>query len=228
MILEPLHPRHARLMYRSLREPAMYRWIPVKRPESVEALEAAFRARLRGVSPDGKSRYFNWALRLRGQSAYAGRVEATLRRNGTTNLAYILFKRHRGKGLAFEATARMIEFMFARRDCVQVEAGMDEPNRASWRLAEALGLRRVKAKRGDRLYELRKSELAARGLELRTEDKFEASRTVLAWHARLNPGNAAAAYQCAWAHDLLGLENMAIPFYERAVLYCSPFRFAAA
>lgn len=217
LILETLKARHARLFYRSLREPAMYRWIPGRPPECLAELKASYRARSRGISPDGKLRYFNWALRRRDGGGYAGRVEATLRRDGTTNLAYIVFKRNRGRGYAREATERMVEYLFGRRDCLQVEAGMDEPNSASWKLAESLGLRQGNAKKGERRYEVKKSGLLARGLELRAAGKLRESRTIMLWLARARPKDARAQYQCAWAHDLLGQEREAVPFYERAI-----------
>lgn len=217
LILEPLRERHARALYRGLREPGLYRWIPIKRPKSLAALRESFRTRSRGVSPDGTLLYFNWALRRRDGGGWAGRVEATLRANGSANLAYIIFKKHRGRGFAREATEGMVEHLFTRRDCLQVEAGMDEPNSPSWRVAESLGLRRVRAARGERRYELRKNELLSRGLKLRAEGKLQESRTLLLWLAAVKTADAGAQYQSAWAHDLLGLERQAIPFYERAI-----------
>ncbi|MER5480158.1 tetratricopeptide repeat protein [Streptomyces sp. NPDC002734] len=43
-----------------------------------------------------------------------------------------------------------------------------------------------------------------------------ARRSLLALGAEF-PDDAAVAYQTAWAHDVLGLEAEAVPFYERAV-----------
>ena len=156
-------------------------------------------------------------MRLRKTSALVGRLEGTLSPNGRARLAYIVLKKHQGLGYAKEGTAGVVEYLFGRRDCSRVAADMEEANAASWKLARGLGFRRRPPDRCGRLYELRKSELAARGLKLRAEKKLEASRTVLAWRARLKSGDAKAQYQCAWAHDLLGLEREAIPFYERAL-----------
>ena len=39
---------------------------------------------------------------------------------------------------------------------------------------------------------------------------------LLALHAEF-PDEPQVNYQCAWVHDLLGLEHEAIPFYEKAV-----------
>ncbi|MEU3557317.1 tetratricopeptide repeat protein [Streptomyces fragilis] len=47
-------------------------------------------------------------------------------------------------------------------------------------------------------------------------DPETARRSLLALSAEF-PGDARVAYQSAWAHDVLGLEAEAVPFYERAL-----------
>ena len=49
-----------------------------------------------------------------------------------------------------------------------------------------------------------------------SENHEEARQLLLALHAEL-PDDPQVNYQCAWIHDLLGLEKEAIPFYEKAV-----------
>ena len=44
----------------------------------------------------------------------------------------------------------------------------------------------------------------------------EARQLLLALHAEF-PNDPQVNYQCAWIHDLLGMEREAIPFYERAI-----------
>ncbi|GHJ92502.1 hypothetical protein SNE510_20210 [Streptomyces sp. NE5-10] len=46
--------------------------------------------------------------------------------------------------------------------------------------------------------------------------KEEARERLVALAARL-PGDAEVAYQTAWAHDVLGLEAEAVPYYETAL-----------
>jgi len=54
-------------------------------------------------------------------------------------------------------------------------------------------------------------------IELRESEKHEeARRLLLELHAEF-PEHPQVNYQCAWIHDLLGLEREAIPFYETAV-----------
>ncbi len=54
-------------------------------------------------------------------------------------------------------------------------------------------------------------------IQLREAQKHEEARELLLeLHAEF-PNDPQVNYQCAWIHDLLGLEHEAIPFYEKAV-----------
>jgi tetratricopeptide (TPR) repeat protein len=60
-------------------------------------------------------------------------------------------------------------------------------------------------------------ERLASAINLRESDKHEEARQfLLELHADF-PDDPQANYQCAWIHDLLGLEREAIPFYEKAI-----------
>ena len=48
------------------------------------------------------------------------------------------------------------------------------------------------------------------------ESRDEACQLLLELHAEF-PEDPQVNYQCAWIHDLLGLEREAIPFYEKAI-----------
>ena len=52
---------------------------------------------------------------------------------------------------------------------------------------------------------------------LREAGDPEAAREALLALARARPEDAVVQYQTAWAHDVLGLESEAVPFYERAL-----------
>ena len=57
----------------------------------------------------------------------------------------------------------------------------------------------------------------ASAIHLRESEKYEEARQLLLkLHAEF-PEDPQVNYQCAWIHDLLGLEKEAIPFYEKAV-----------
>ncbi|MYW08214.1 tetratricopeptide repeat protein [Streptomyces sp. SID2563] len=57
----------------------------------------------------------------------------------------------------------------------------------------------------------------ARAVRLREQGEAGAAREQLLGLAGRYPQDAVIAYQTAWAHDVLGLEAEAVPFYERAL-----------
>ena len=60
-------------------------------------------------------------------------------------------------------------------------------------------------------------EKLASAIHMRESENYEEARQLLlALHAEF-PEDPQVNYQCAWIHDLLGLEREAIPFYEKAV-----------
>src|SRR5262245_36850948 len=61
------------------------------------------------------------------------------------------------------------------------------------------------------------TEKLASAIKLREANKHEEARELLLeLHAEF-PNDPQVNYQCAWIHDLLGLEREAIPFYKKAV-----------
>lgn len=60
-------------------------------------------------------------------------------------------------------------------------------------------------------------ERLAEAARLREEGQLEASRDLLLALAAEHPNDPRVNYQAAWAHDRLGLEREAVPFYERAI-----------
>ncbi|MER7726741.1 tetratricopeptide repeat protein [Streptomyces sp. NPDC096323] len=61
-----------------------------------------------------------------------------------------------------------------------------------------------------------RDEALAEAVRLREERTPQAHERLLSLAAG-RPGHAGIAYQTAWAHDSLGLEAQAVPFYERAL-----------
>jgi len=60
-------------------------------------------------------------------------------------------------------------------------------------------------------------EKLASAVKLRETEKHEEARQLLLeLHAEF-PNDPHVNYQCAWIHDVLGLEHEAIPFYEKAI-----------
>jgi tetratricopeptide (TPR) repeat protein len=60
-------------------------------------------------------------------------------------------------------------------------------------------------------------ERLAFAIKLRETEKYEEARQLLLeLHAEF-PNDPQVNFQCAWIHDLIGLEREAIPFYEKAI-----------
>ncbi|MET9652795.1 tetratricopeptide repeat protein [Streptomyces sp. NPDC006460] len=62
-----------------------------------------------------------------------------------------------------------------------------------------------------------RDELLAEAVALREKGAREEARERLLALAARHPEDAEVAYQTAWAHDVLGLEAEAVPFYETAL-----------
>lgn len=60
-------------------------------------------------------------------------------------------------------------------------------------------------------------EKLASAIHLRESEKHEEARQLLLELHSEFPEDPQVNYQCAWVHDLLGLEREAIPFYEKAI-----------
>jgi tetratricopeptide (TPR) repeat protein len=57
----------------------------------------------------------------------------------------------------------------------------------------------------------------ASAIKLRESEKYEEARQLLLQLHSEFPNDPQVNYQCAWIHDLLGLEREAISFYENAI-----------
>jgi len=55
------------------------------------------------------------------------------------------------------------------------------------------------------------------GIKLRKDGKLKESIELLLELVKEYPDKGDVNYQCAWTYDVLGLENEAIPYYEKAI-----------
>ncbi|MFG3252427.1 tetratricopeptide repeat protein [Streptomyces sp. NPDC048172] len=67
-----------------------------------------------------------------------------------------------------------------------------------------------------------RDEALAEAVRLRGAGERETARQRLLALSADRPEDAEIAYQTAWAHDVLGLEREAVPFYERALAAQDP------
>jgi ribosomal-protein-alanine N-acetyltransferase len=148
LVLEPLLPEHAPLLFEGLADERLHRFIPTDAPESAEALETRYRKLSSRRSPDGAEVWLNFAMRLREEgtlpkASYVGMLEATVFPNRSAYIAYTVFVPFWRQGYAREGCARMLRHLLEDYRVLVVVAGMDTRNAASVSLAEALGFERV-------------------------------------------------------------------------------------
>jgi RimJ/RimL family protein N-acetyltransferase len=99
-------------------------------------------------SPSGDEDWLNWAIRLKHGGRYVGTIQATVRVDRSSLLAYELSPDFWGRGLATEACSSVIESLFADYDVKEIVAEVDTRNAASCRLLERLSFRRVEMRAG--------------------------------------------------------------------------------
>jgi ribosomal-protein-alanine N-acetyltransferase len=148
LILEPLLPEHASHLFSALSDARIYTFIPQNPPSSVFALENRYRQLESRKSPAGDEAWLNWAIRLKQARKYIGTIQATVRQNGSSLLAYEFSPDFWGNGYATESCWRVIESLFADYDVVEVVAEVDTRNAASCNLLERLSFERVSTRKG--------------------------------------------------------------------------------
>jgi ribosomal-protein-alanine N-acetyltransferase len=154
--LEPLVPSHAQQLYDSLSDKDLFRYLDIKPPSSMGALEAQYRLWSARRSPDGSQRWLNWAARSRASDAYVGWFQSTVFADGTADIAYMVFRDHQRSGYAREACERVIDLLAHGYGIRMIRAVVDPRNLPSIGLAESLGLLRqaMPAENGDVVFAL--------------------------------------------------------------------------
>ena len=143
LLLEPILPAHASLLYEGLQDEQLYRFIPQDPPASLGALEDRYEFLSGRRSTDGREAWLNWAVRGRTSGDYAGTLEATIEEKPPAFIAYMVFVPYQRRGFAAEACGRLLEHLFDDYRVGVVAAEIDTRNAASIALVESLGFERV-------------------------------------------------------------------------------------
>jgi len=125
----------------------LYRYIPQEPPTDLTALAGIFERLETRASPDGQERWMNWVVRLKPHGDCLGRVQVTIRADGSAYLAYEIGAAHWEKGFATEACQRIVRALFDDFRVVQIVAEVDTRNAASIRLLERLGFERAELRK---------------------------------------------------------------------------------
>ena len=78
LMLEPLVAAHADILFDSLCDERLYRWIESGGPKDVAQLRSNWQRKEARLSPDGNRAWLNWAIRLETEGLYIGTLDAEL------------------------------------------------------------------------------------------------------------------------------------------------------
>lgn len=147
LILEPIIPDHAALLFDAMQDPDLYRFIPQDPPLSIDLLAERYRRLATRQSPDGREIWLNWAVRLTDTAQpqpFIGYLQAGVDQAGQGMLAYLIFTPYQQRGYAFEACTIVLNRLFEHFRCSHVDAFVDTRNIASWTLLNRLGFTRLR------------------------------------------------------------------------------------
>jgi RimJ/RimL family protein N-acetyltransferase len=153
LVIEPLTAAHAPLLFPALNDERVYRFLPERRPISVEALVERFTWLEQGAPPGLEQIWLNWAVGRRGDGAWLGTLQATVL-PGTPNrpyafVGYVLTPSVWGQGLGLEALRWLIDELASSFPLERLVATVDVRNTASIRLLERAGFIRLGAEAAD-------------------------------------------------------------------------------
>jgi [ribosomal protein S5]-alanine N-acetyltransferase len=143
LVLEPLLPKHAPILFERLKNATLYQYIPQEPPADIEALLDRFNNFRNRISPNGLELWLNWALRLKQSSEYIGLVQATINQDQSALIAYFIFSAWQKRGFCREALFRLNKFLFDESHVTSVFAEIDTRNLASIKVVEGLGFERI-------------------------------------------------------------------------------------
>jgi ribosomal-protein-alanine N-acetyltransferase len=140
LTLRPLVSGDAARMFKGLRDPAMYFFLPLGPPASEAALRARYETLEARRAPDGSEEWLNWIIEApRGQEAM-GLIEATVRpASHSTQVGYFTFRHFWGQGFASEALGLAMDHLQSAYGVRLFDALADTRNAASLRVLEKLG-----------------------------------------------------------------------------------------
>lgn len=139
LLLEPLLAAHADAFFAPLQDDALYRWISMNKPGSVESLQRDWRAIECRRSPDGQYAWPTWAVRRKDDGQYLGEVDAEINASlEAVNFGYFFFPPFWGQGYATEAVLAASEALM-RRGVKRLVATVTVGNHASVRVLQKTG-----------------------------------------------------------------------------------------
>ncbi|MDB5283510.1 MAG: acetyltransferase family protein [Bacteroidota bacterium] len=139
LALEPLLSSHAIVLFDTLQNPDIYKYIPGQQPVSVSALHLRYKQLETRKSPTGKELWLNWAVKLKNTEQYIGTVQSTIHEDSSAYIAYVFGIDFWKQGFAIEACKQLIDFLISDYGIVKIKADVHIGNFASQSLLKNLG-----------------------------------------------------------------------------------------
>jgi RimJ/RimL family protein N-acetyltransferase len=140
LVLEPLRTAHVEEMGVALSDPGLYRYTGGS-PPTEDDLRARYERQVKGRSPAGEERWFNWVVRELGGEA-VGYVQATVhvgRDGAVADLAWVIGAPYQGCGFA-KSAAEMMKQWLRQQGVQNFTAHVHPEHLASAAVAAHLGL----------------------------------------------------------------------------------------
>jgi RimJ/RimL family protein N-acetyltransferase len=115
LVLEPLGERHADAFFEPLHDDAIYQWISMVKPSSVEWLREHWRGIECRMSPDQQRGWPTWAVRRKSDGVYLGRVDVEITLDmEASNVGYYFFPPYWGQGYATESVSAVTQHLLSQ------------------------------------------------------------------------------------------------------------------
>lgn len=155
--LEPLSVVHAEALVEPFQDARVWTYLPQLRPADREAVRERFRRWLAPPPPDMPEAlaFENWVGFERTTRAIVGTFQATIVRDGSATIGYIVFPNHQRRGYAVEAMTAVCTYLRDAQAIRRIVADMDRRNAASVAVAQRLGMLEIRAANAaDRAFQL--------------------------------------------------------------------------
>ena len=141
--LEPLAGRHAPFFFDGMCDPALYEWISMPQPESLEQLTQRWTHHAERLRTQVDVFWLAWAVQRTSDGAWIGEMDAEVQADGiATNVGYFFLPAYWGQGYGSEAAVALCGH-FARHGVVEQRATVTLGNRGSERVLERAGFVRT-------------------------------------------------------------------------------------
>jgi ribosomal-protein-alanine N-acetyltransferase len=142
LLIEPLTVEHADILFESLCDERIYRWIESGGPKDLTQLREKWKRNEQRLSPDGNEAWLNWAIRINNDGPYIGKIDAELDSPvNVANVGFVLFPQYWGYGYATE-TMLGVKTTFKSYGISRMRATVATPNISSARVLIKTGFER--------------------------------------------------------------------------------------